>query len=209
MRSSRLWQAVPLRVLVPHLGLLRLPTTKLFISHREVHDVRARRRVRIFPRELSTKCLTTTRWRATSPNTSTCPVGRIREGSPVPGHPRSPLWTRRGSAHGERLHRANASQMVRRRTRAAGTTTEVCNHTFRATGITAYFNNGGTLEKARQMAAHASTCTTTQLYDRRENRVTLDQVVKIIRGSWSQRQHEPFQGQPLRTCQSGTPDRNP
>ena len=42
--------------------------------------------------------------------------------------------------------------------------------------------NGGTLEKARQMAAHAST-RTTQLYDRREDRVTLDEVVKInIRG---------------------------
>jgi len=34
---------------------------------------------------------------------------------------------------------------------------EVCNHTFRGTGITAYLENGGTLEKARQMAAHAST----------------------------------------------------
>jgi site-specific recombinase XerD len=45
-------------------------------------------------------------------------------------------------------------------------TTEVCNHTFRGTGITAYLENGGTLEKARQMAAHAST-RTTQLYDRR------------------------------------------
>jgi hypothetical protein len=46
----------------------------------------------------------------------------------------------------------------------------------------AYLENGGTLEKARQMAAHAST-RTTQLYDRREDRVTLDEVVKInIRG---------------------------
>jgi len=56
------------------------------------------------------------------------------------------------------------------------------NHTFRGTGITAYLENGGTLEKARQMAAHAST-RTTQFYDRREDRVTLDEVVKInIRG---------------------------
>jgi len=47
--------------------------------------------------------------------------------------------------------------MVRRRAQAAGITTEVCNHTFRGTGITAYLENGGTLEKARQMAAHAST----------------------------------------------------
>src|SRR5262245_34808145 len=39
-----------------------------------------------------------------------------------------------------------------------------------------------TLEKARQMAVHAST-RTTQIYDRREDRVTLDEVVKInIRG---------------------------
>jgi integrase len=90
----------------------------------------------------------------------------------------------RGEAqlNGERLHRNNAWQMVRRRAQAAGITTEVCNHTFRGTGITAYLENSGTLEKARQMAAHAST-RTTQLYDRREDRVTLDEVVKInIRG---------------------------
>jgi integrase/recombinase XerD len=43
---------------------------------------------------------------------------------------------------------------VRRRAKAAGITTEVCNHTFRGTGITAYLENGGTLEKARQMAVH-------------------------------------------------------
>ena len=75
-----------------------------------------------------------------------------------------------------RLNRINAWQMVRRRIKAAGITTEVCNHTFRGTGITAYLENGGTLEKARQMAAHAST-RTTQLYDRREDRVTHDEVV--------------------------------
>ena len=82
----------------------------------------------------------------------------------------------RGEAilNGERLHRTNAWAMVRWRAKAAGITTEVCNHTFRGTGITAYLENGGTLEKARQMAAHAST-RTTQLYDRREDRVTLDE----------------------------------
>jgi integrase len=90
----------------------------------------------------------------------------------------------RGEAvlNGERLDRINAWKMVRRRAKATGITTEMCNHTFRGTGITAYLENGGTLEKARQMAAHAST-RTTQLYDRREDRVTLDEVVKInIRG---------------------------
>jgi site-specific recombinase XerD len=79
-------------------------------------------------------------------------------------------------------NRINTWQMVRRRAKAAGIATEVCNHTVRGIGITAYLENGGTLEMARQMAAHAST-RTTQLYDRREDRVTLDDVVKInIRG---------------------------
>jgi hypothetical protein len=35
-------------------------------------------------------------------------------------------------------------------------------------GIPAYLENGGTVEKAHQMAAHAST-RTAQLYDRRED----------------------------------------
>jgi len=68
--------------------------------------------------------------------------------------------------------------MVQRRAKAAGIATKVCNHTFHGRGITTYLENGGPLEKARQMAAHAST-RTTQLYDRREDRVTLDEVVKI------------------------------
>jgi hypothetical protein len=63
-----------------------------------------------------------------------------------------------------------------------GESGEVSNRAFRGTGITGYLENGGKLEKARQMAAHAST-RTTQLYDRREDRVALDEVVKIdIRG---------------------------
>jgi site-specific recombinase XerD len=47
------------------------------------------------------------------------------------------------------------------------------NHSFRATGITAYLKNGGSLEKAAAMANHAST-RTTQLYDRRRDEMTLD-----------------------------------
>jgi len=54
--------------------------------------------------------------------------------------------------------------MIQRRTAAAGIGTKIGNHSFRATGITAYLKNGGTLEKAATMANHAST-RTTQLYD--------------------------------------------
>ena len=48
---------------------------------------------------------------------------------------------------------------------AAGLPASTCCHTFRATGITAYLSNGGTLEHAQQIAGHASP-RTTKLYDR-------------------------------------------
>ncbi|MDG4560681.1 MAG: tyrosine-type recombinase/integrase [Candidatus Competibacter sp.] len=69
-------------------------------------------------------------------------------------------------------------EMVRRRAAEAGIETAVCNHTFRATGITAYLTNGGTIERAAVMAGHAST-RTTQLYDRRPDDVTQEEVEKI------------------------------
>ena len=76
------------------------------------------------------------------------------------------------------LPQANAYAMIQRRTAAAGIGTKVGNHSFRATGITAYLKNGGTLEKAAVMANHAST-RTTQLYDRRPDEVSLDEVERI------------------------------
>jgi hypothetical protein len=51
-------------------------------------------------------------------------------------------------------------------------------HTFRATGITAYLKNKGTLEHAQTIANHASP-RTTKLYDRRSNEIALDEVEKI------------------------------
>ena len=77
------------------------------------------------------------------------------------------------------LPQANAFQMVRRRAAAAGIETAIGNHSFRATGITAYLKNGGTLERAAAMANHAST-RTTQLYDRRLDDVTLDEVERVL-----------------------------
>jgi site-specific recombinase XerD len=76
------------------------------------------------------------------------------------------------------LPQANAYAMVTRRALAAGLDTKIGNHTFRATGITAYLKNGGTLENAAAMANHAST-RTTQLYDRRRDDITLDEVERI------------------------------
>lgn len=80
---------------------------------------------------------------------------------------------------GAPLPQANAYAMIQRRAKAGGITTRVGNHTFRATGVTAYLKNGGTLERAAQMANHAST-RTTQLYDRRAEEVTLDEVERVL-----------------------------
>jgi integrase len=68
--------------------------------------------------------------------------------------------------------------MIRRRELAAGIKTEIGCHTFRATGITAYLKNGGKLEIAQQMAAHES-ARTTDLYDRRNDEISLDEVERI------------------------------
>jgi site-specific recombinase XerD len=76
------------------------------------------------------------------------------------------------------LPQANAHAMIRRRAAAAGIATQIGNHTFRATGITAYLKNGGTLENAASMANHAST-RTTQLYDRRSEEISLDEVERV------------------------------
>ena len=77
------------------------------------------------------------------------------------------------------LPQANAFAMVRRRAAAAGIGTAIGNHSFRATGITTYLKNGGTLETAATMASHSST-RTTQLYDRRPDDVTLDEVERVL-----------------------------
>jgi integrase/recombinase XerD len=49
---------------------------------------------------------------------------------------------------------SDAWRMIRRRAIAAGNHAPIGNHSFRATGITAYLANGGTLEHAQAMAAH-------------------------------------------------------
>ena len=76
------------------------------------------------------------------------------------------------------MHRVDVWRMIRRRANDAGLSPDICCHTFRATGITAYLDNGGTPEKAQLMAAHESPCTT-KLYDRTGDEITLDEVERI------------------------------
>jgi site-specific recombinase XerD len=103
-------------------------------------------------------------------------------GTGIEADPRGPLFRTiaRGTGQLSRnaLPQANAHAMVRRRALAVGIETPIGNHTFRATGITAYLKNGGTLENAAAMANHSST-RTTQLYDRRRDDISLDEVERI------------------------------
>jgi integrase len=104
------------------------------------------------------------------------------EGAGLADDPKGPLFRTIGRGTGlltrTPLPQRNAYAMVGRRAAAAGIATRLGNHSFRATGITAYLKNGGTLEKAAQMANHAGT-RTTQLYDRRREELSLDEVERI------------------------------
>jgi site-specific recombinase XerD len=105
------------------------------------------------------------------------------EASGIGGTGRSPLFRsaigRTDQLSEKPLLARNALDLVRRRAKDAGIGAMICNHTFRATGITAYLENGGTLEMAQAIAAHESP-RTTKLYDRTADAVTLDEVERII-----------------------------
>ena len=80
---------------------------------------------------------------------------------------------------GRTLSRRLVLAMIKRRAAAADLPPSTCCHTFRATGITAYLSNGGTLEHAQQIAGHASP-KTTKLYDRTADTITVDEIERIV-----------------------------
>ena len=78
-----------------------------------------------------------------------------------------------------RIDRVDVFAMIRRRARRAGLPEIIGCHTFRATGITTYLENGGTIENAQRIAAHESP-RTTKLYDRTADEITLDEIERIM-----------------------------
>jgi len=78
-----------------------------------------------------------------------------------------------------RLKRKKVWAMIKRRARGAGLPENICCHTFRATGITTYLANGGTIERAQQIAAHESP-RTTKLYDHTSDEINLDEIERIM-----------------------------
>jgi site-specific recombinase XerD len=77
------------------------------------------------------------------------------------------------------MYREDVLRMIKRRAEDVGLPATTCCHTFRATGITAYLENGGTIENAQAIAAHESP-RTTKLYDRTSDEITLDEVERIL-----------------------------
>jgi Phage integrase family len=71
--------------------------------------------------------------------------------------------------------RIDAARMLKRRLKDAGLSDAFSPHSFRATGITNYLENGGTLEVAQRIAGHADN-RTTKLYDRRGQKVLLEDM---------------------------------
>jgi hypothetical protein len=63
--------------------------------------------------------------------------------------------------------------MIKGRAKAARLSEAIGNHTFWATGITVFRQQGGTVEEAQRIANHASP-KTTMLYDRSRDEITLD-----------------------------------
>ena len=100
----------------------------------------------------------------------------------IAGDDKSPLFRsaigRTGELAATAMHRVDAWRMIQRRAAELGMKVKIGCHTFRATGITAYLEAGGTLENAQLMAAHESP-RTTKLYDRTGDEITLDEVERI------------------------------
>jgi hypothetical protein len=69
--------------------------------------------------------------------------------------------------------------MVKQRVRQSGPSSQLCCHTLRPTGITAYLEAGGTIEKAQSIAGRESP-RTTKPYDRTSEEVSLDDVERIL-----------------------------
>jgi len=76
------------------------------------------------------------------------------------------------------LARTDAADMLKRRLKQAGLPAHYSPHSFRATGITNFLENDGTLEAAQRIAGHADS-RTTKLYDRRGQKVLLEDMERI------------------------------
>lgn len=99
----------------------------------------------------------------------------------IAGEPEGFLFRSTGRKTGVawRMYQQDAYRMIQRQVLKADLHTHAGNHTFRATGITAYLKNNGLLEHVQTIANHSSP-RTTRLYDRRSDEISLDEIEKIF-----------------------------
>ena len=76
------------------------------------------------------------------------------------------------------LDRRAVLLIVKRRCKAVGLPASVCNHSFRATGITIHQENGGDIVEAQKLAGHAD-LRTTQLYNRKNGKMQRAEVERV------------------------------
>ena len=76
------------------------------------------------------------------------------------------------------MDRTSVWKLVQARAQASGLKKRVCCHSFRATGITEYMNAGGALDIAQRIAGH-SELSTTKIYDRSQDRVTIAEIERV------------------------------
>jgi site-specific recombinase XerD len=96
--------------------------------------------------------------------------------------PKSPLFQSLDAQHrlsGSAMGRRDLLRAVKQRCANAGLPGNICNHTFRGTGITVFLQNGGSLEAAQDMANHSDP-RTTKLYDRRKDLATISEIERRI-----------------------------
>ena len=104
------------------------------------------------------------------------------EAAGIAGEKGAPLWRSArpdGTLTLNRMNRVDVFRMIKRRVRRASLGVVANCHTFRATGITAYLLNGGSVENAQAIAAHESP-RTTKLYDRTADEISLDEIERIV-----------------------------
>jgi integrase len=88
----------------------------------------------------------------------------------------APGW--RASLTGEPMMIDDALRAVKRRCRMAGLPSSICNHCFRATGITVHHENSGRLEDAQELAGHAD-ARAARLYIRRARKIAQTEVERV------------------------------
>ncbi|MEY4550890.1 MAG: hypothetical protein RL685_7085 [Pseudomonadota bacterium] len=79
---------------------------------------------------------------------------------------------------GRPLDRSSVLGIVKRRCRDVGLPASICNHSFRATGITLHQEGGGDIETAARLAGHADP-RTTRLYSRHQREISSAEVERV------------------------------